>query len=119
MELSAIYDSTHGATLSVITPAWAKYVYKDYPERFIQFAVRVFDIDYDFMDPNNTAIKGILALEAFFRRIGVPVTMKELGIPDDSRFEEMADKYMSTGIHGEIRQITREDFINILKLAKG
>jgi alcohol dehydrogenase YqhD (iron-dependent ADH family) len=119
MELSAIYNTTHGATLSVITPAWAKYVYREYPEKFIQFAMRVFGIDYDFMDPANTAREGITALEAFFRRLGVPTTLEEIGVVDDSRFEEMADKYLSIGPYGDIKRLTKEDFINILKLAQG
>jgi alcohol dehydrogenase YqhD (iron-dependent ADH family) len=119
MELSAIYDTTHGATLSVITPAWAKYVYKEYPERFIQFAIRVFDIDYDFMDPINTAMEGIAALETFFKRLGVPTILEEIGVTDDSKFEEMADKYMNIGPYGDIKKLTKEDFINILKLARG
>ncbi|MDR0583542.1 MAG: iron-containing alcohol dehydrogenase, partial [Treponema sp.] len=118
MELSAIYGSTHGATLSVITPAWAKYVHKEYPARFIQFAVRVFGIDYDFMDPINTAMEGIIALEDFFKRLGVPTVLEEIGVTDDSKFEEMADKYLSIGPYGDIKKLTKEDFINILKLAR-
>jgi alcohol dehydrogenase YqhD (iron-dependent ADH family) len=119
MELSAIYNTTHGATLSVITPAWAKYVHREYPEKFIQFAMRVFGINYDFMDPVNTAREGIAALEAFFKRLGVPTTLEEIGVVDDSRFEEMADKYLSIGPYGDIKQLTKEDFISILKLAQG
>lgn len=118
MELGAIYDATHGATLSVVTPAWAKYVYKEYPRRFDQFAVRVFDIDYDFENPENTALEGIRALEAFFKRIGVPITLEEIGVKDDSRFTEMADKYFSTGHSGDIKKIGKDDFINILRMAR-
>lgn len=117
MELSAAYDSTHGATLSVITPAWAKYVYRENLDRFVQFAVRVFDINYDFMDPSNTAMEGILALEAFFRRLGIPTTLEELGVKDGSRFDEMGDKYVQGGLYGDIKRLEREDFINILKMA--
>ncbi len=46
MEISAIYDSVHGATLSVLTPSWARYVYRNNLDRFVQFAVRVFDVAY-------------------------------------------------------------------------
>jgi len=118
MVISGIYNSTHGATLSVITPAWAKYIYKNNIARFAQFATRVFDIEYDFNAPENTALEGILALESFFKRIGIPTTLEELGIPDDSNFEEMADKYEQGGTAGDIVKIQGEDFINILKLAR-
>jgi len=118
MVISGIYGSTHGATLSVITPAWAKYIYKHNVDRFAQFAVRVFDIEYDFMDPENTAMEGIIALEAFFKRIGIPTELEELGITDDSRFDEMADLYELGGFAGDIVQIKKDDFVNILKLAR-
>jgi hypothetical protein len=30
----------------------------------------------------------------------------------------MAEKYLSTGPYGDIKKLTKEDFINILKLAR-
>ncbi|HBF38006.1 MAG TPA: NADH-dependent alcohol dehydrogenase, partial [Firmicutes bacterium] len=47
-ELSAVYDVAHGAGLAVIFPAWMKYTLHRNLERFIQFAVRVWDVEYDF-----------------------------------------------------------------------
>ncbi|TPB48779.1 NADH-dependent alcohol dehydrogenase, partial [Burkholderia pseudomallei] len=44
-ELSAIYDVAHGAGLSVITPAWMKYVYKENPHMFEQFAINVMGVE--------------------------------------------------------------------------
>jgi alcohol dehydrogenase YqhD (iron-dependent ADH family) len=70
------------------------------------------------MDPINTAMEGIIALENFFKRLGVPAVLEEIGVTDDSKFEEMADKYLSTGPYGDIKKLTKEDFINILKLAR-
>ena len=118
MEISAVYDTTHGATLSVITPAWAKYVYRENINRFVQFAMNVFGIEYDFMNPEKTASEGIYALESFFRRLGLPTKLEEIKIIDESRFEEMANKYMLIGPFGDMKKIFKEDFINILRLAK-
>ena len=117
MELSAIYNTTHGATLSVLTPAWMKYVYKNNLNRFAQFAVRVWNVDADFNNPEKTALEGIKRLSEFFKELGLPLTLKELNIPDD-RFEEMAAKYEETGIVGSIMELKKEDVVNILKLAK-
>ena len=42
-EISGIYDTVaHGAGLSIVTPAWMKYVYKQDINKFAQFAIRVF-----------------------------------------------------------------------------
>jgi len=89
-ELSGIYDVPHGSGLAVIFPAWMKYVYKHDINRFVQFAVRVWDVK-ELKDQEKTALAGIAALTQFFQSLNLPTTMRELGIKDD-RFEEMADK---------------------------
>ena len=79
-ELSAVYGVAHGASLSVIFPAWMKYVYKHNVKRFVQFASRVWGIDCCFGTDEEVALKGIDSLIKFFRELGLPVTLKELGI---------------------------------------
>ena len=117
-ELSAMYNATHGATLSVITPAWARYVYKGNLSRFIQFAMRVFDVEYDIDDEERTALEGINQLEQFFKRIHVPTRMQELGITTDEKYHEMAEKACQIGLLGDIKNLDAEDVYNILKLAE-
>lgn len=117
-ELSAMYDSTHGATLSVITPAWARYVYKENLSRFVQFAMRVFDIEYDIDDEEWTALEGIRSLSQFFKRLNIPTTMKELGISTDEKYKEMAEKACQIGPLGDIKKLTVEDVVQIYKLAE-
>ena len=55
-ELSGIYDIAHGAGLSIIFPAWMKYVYKHNVSRFVQFASRVFNVEIDFYNPENVCL---------------------------------------------------------------
>ncbi|HIQ58658.1 MAG TPA: iron-containing alcohol dehydrogenase [Candidatus Merdivicinus intestinavium] len=91
-ELSGAYDRVaHGAGLAVIFPAWAKYICTHNISRFAQYAVNVWGIPMNFEHPERTALAGIEATEQYFRSIGMPVRLSELGI-DDSRFEEMAEK---------------------------
>lgn len=118
-EVSAIYDVAHGAGLAVIFPAWMKYMLSRNLWRFVQFAVRVWDVEMDFDDPTQTALEGIRRLEAFYRRLGMPVTLAELEVPDD-RLEEMATKavkpWMSTV--GHVSKLTRDEVLAVLKLAR-
>jgi hypothetical protein len=118
-ELSAIYDVAHGAGLAVVFPAWMKYVYKHDVARFCQFAVRVWGVEPDFRSPEETALEGISRLEKYFRSIGMPVTLKELGVPDD-RLEEMAAKATNddTSTVGQFVKLKKADVLNVLKLAK-
>jgi alcohol dehydrogenase YqhD (iron-dependent ADH family) len=116
-ELSGIYDIAHGAGLSIISPAWMRYVYKKDVERFAQFAVRVMDQEPDFYDMEKTALKGIERLKEFFKGIGLPVTLKEANIPYD-RLEEMAAKCTESGSVGNFVKLDRDDVLTILKMAK-
>ncbi len=93
-ELSAIYDVAHGAGLAVLTPAWMRYVYKENVPMFVQFAINVMGVDGSYRDPAAITEEGITRLCAFFARLELPSTLKELGI-DEEHLEEMAKK--STG----------------------
>lgn len=117
MEISAIYNATHGATLSVLTPAWAKYVYKCNLSRFVQFAMRIFDVEYDIDNEERTALEGIYRLEDFFKGIGVATSMQEMGIDTTERYEEMAKKAVEKGLLGDIKKLNANDIYNILMLA--
>ncbi|NMB46565.1 MAG: iron-containing alcohol dehydrogenase [Firmicutes bacterium] len=118
-ELSGIYDVAHGAGLAVVFPAWMKYVYRHNIDRFVQFAVRVWNVEQNFFEPEKTVLEGIRRMEEFFQSIGLPVTLEGLGIPDD-RLEEMAAKCRKSpdGTVGNFVKLTSEDVLNILKLAK-
>ena len=64
-ELSALFGVTHGAGLAAIWGSWARYVMPQHVSRFVQFAVNVMGVDNDFAYPEETALKGIEAIERF------------------------------------------------------
>jgi len=118
MELSAIYDIAHGAGLAIIYPAWMRYVYKHDLERFALFANKVFDIEVNKNNLEETALKGIDALENFYKVIKMPTRLHEVDI-DNTHFEEMTDKLLSSGNKtiGNFVKLNKEDMINIYNLA--
>ena len=118
-EISGIYDIAHGAGLAIVFPAWMKYVYKQDVQRFAQFAVRVWDVDYNFFNPEETALKGIEKLKEFFSSLGLPVSLKDAEI-DDSRLEEMADKCTAsdTKTVGSFVKLNKQAVYDILTIAK-
>ena len=76
--LSAKYDVAHGASLSAVWPAWARYVAgSDGFRRFAQFARRVWAVDE--AGDEAAARLGIERQTAFFRSLGMPVSLPELG----------------------------------------
>lgn len=121
-ELSAIYDVAHGAGLAVLTPSWMQYVYKDHINMFVQFAVNIMGVEGSYRDPDAIVQKGIARLSEFFKKIGLPTTLEELGI-DSSNLELMAKKatgeaYGSEHGIGGLKKLYWQDVLNIYNLAK-
>jgi len=119
-ELSGFNDVAHGAGLAVIFPAWLKYVYKQDIDLFVQFAVRVWNVEQDFYNKEKTALAGIAKLEEFFKDLGLPVRLSEIGIKEE-HFQTIADKcrtFHEDDTVGNFVKLTREDIVNILKIAK-
>ena len=118
-ELSGKYDFVaHGAGLSIIFPAWAEYVYQHNLDRFIQYATQVWDVPDDYDDPADIAIQGIVATKAFFREIGMPTKLSQLGIGEEA-FEEMAEKCTNYGtrvLPGDL-PLGKQEIIDIFRLA--
>ncbi len=77
-ELSALFGVTHGAGLAALWPSWARYVMPKHVSRFVQFAVNVMGVQNDFAHPEETAERGIQALEQWYRQIGMPTNIHEL-----------------------------------------
>lgn len=117
--LSGEYDAVHGETISVLLPVWALEVYDANIKRFAQFANRVFGIDYDFYDEHerHTAIEGIVALRGFFNQLGLPSTLKEIGITTDEKFEKMAKEACRYGSVGGLKVLYQSDVENIYRKA--
>lgn len=117
-ELSGIYDVAHGAGLAVVFPAWMKYVVKHDVNRFVQWAVRVWNVDLDVFDLEATARQGIARMEAFFQSLGLATTLSGLGVTDD-RYAEMADKGTNgdTKTVGNFVKLGSKDVEAVLRLA--
>lgn len=100
-ELGAQYDVTHGAGLTAVWPSWAKYVMKNCLPRFVRFAKNVMQVEPGATD-EETALKGIDTMAAFFRSIGMPTNLKELGVsPTEEEFKLLA-KNCAIAVGGKV-----------------
>ena len=94
-------------------------VYDSCKDRFYQFAVNVMEATPS--DDIDTVIHtGIEKLEAFFRSIHMPTSLKELGIaPSDAILREMAHNcaIASGGKKGSAKVLYEEDMYQIYKAA--
>ena len=112
--VSLLFGAAHGATLSVIMPAWARYLYEDNPVPFARLGEEVFDI-FDGSDEEK-ALEAIEALEDFFKDINAPTTLRELGVKEDDidRLAENAAKLLPYGV---LKELEPEDIAEIYRLA--
>ena len=119
-ELGGMFDVAHGAGLAAVWGSWARYVMDEKPERFAQFAVDVMGVE-ESDDVKSTALKGIEAVEEFYRMIEMPTNMKELGInPTDEQIKDMAMKATNhdTQQLGAFKKLSAKDLVEIYKTAK-
>lgn len=80
-ELTGLYPSVaHGAGLAVIVPAWLTFVAGKSPAKVAQFARRVMDVTEP--DDIKAAREGITRLSTFFKSLGLPSTLSELGVKE-------------------------------------
>ena len=119
MALSAKYDHTHGATLSAVWASWARYLYEDAIGRFAQYARNVWGIHTS--DDRQAAMLGIDATESFFKEIGMPVSLHELGLTDPTDEEIKALALHATADNtmklSRIRPLDSSDVEKIYRMA--
>ena len=119
-ELGGLYDVAHGAGLAAIWGSWARYVYKDCLPRFKKFAINVMGVTPTGSD-EEIAIKGIEAMEDFYRQIKMPTNLRELGVEaTDEDLKLMAHK-CAVGVNGgkgSAKFLRENDMYEIYKMSR-
>ena len=115
-EMSAV-DSriAHGAGLAVVWPAYLEYIHKGDLARFVQYAERIWDVEPG--EPEAVAMEGIKRTRAYFNEIGMPATLRDVGLSQDD-IPAMADKATNSGktVFSSPVPIDRQAFIDIYNL---
>ena len=119
-ELGGMFDVAHGAGLAAVWGSWARYVLDARPARFAQFAVNVMGVDPG-ADDTETALKGIAAMEEFYRSIEMPVCVKDMGIEmTEEQMQELAEKcsFFGEKTIGCVKKLNKDDIYQIYKNAR-
>ena len=120
-ELGGLYDIAHGAGLAAIWGSWARYVYKDCLPRFKKYAINVMGIPADAGTDEEIALKGIEAMEDFYRQIKMPTNLRELGVnatEDDLKLMAHKCAVGVDGGKGSARFLREEDMLEIFKMSR-
>lgn len=120
-ELSARFDFAHGATLSAVWGSWAEYCWRTNPARFAQYGTRVWHLDAQGKSQEQLAREAIEITVAFFRSLGMPTSLSQLGcgVVGDEVLRDMACRATFYGQQtaGTFRVLGYEDILAIYRLA--
>lgn len=120
-ELSARFDFAHGATLSAVWGSWAAYCWKTNPARFAQYGVKVWGLDPAGKTQEELAQEAIARTVDFFRSLGMPTSLVELGcgLQTEEELEELARRCTFYGQRtiGAFQVLGYEDILEIYRLA--
>lgn len=120
-EMGGMFDVAHGAGLAAVWGSWARYVLASCTPRFYRFARKVMGVA-DEGTEEEVALKGIEAMEGFYRSIKMPTNMKELGIaPTKEQLRTMAHmcSVAAGGKKGSAKVLREEDMLEIYRMALG
>jgi len=89
-------DIAHGAGIAICYLGWARYVYRKDTPKFAQLARVLFDIKVE--DDEKAAIMGVNAMKDFYVLIGMPTSLREVGITENDLLP-LADLVSGNGTH--------------------
>jgi alcohol dehydrogenase YqhD (iron-dependent ADH family) len=108
--LSVLYDVPHGASLSIVYPAWLKLMKERVPSRVQELGTAIFEA--------NTINDTIYKLEYFFKIMESPLRLKEIGIDiSDAHTREKIKKAMVINkVTGQAHKLTESDYDKLIDL---
>ncbi len=111
-QLGAYTNCNHGCGLAAIHPAYYRHIYQNGLDKFVRFAKQVWDVSADGKTENEIALEGIQALVDFIKEIGLPTTLRELGMTDKQLLPDIAASCnIAPGSYGTM---TKEAILDIL-----
>lgn len=106
--LSFLYDTPHGATLSIIYPAWMRLLKERAGDRIIQLGQELFDV--------NTVDETIDSFETYFKSLGSPVRCQEAGIEESENdaILELMNRNLAEGANFKLSDEDREKLLGYM-----
>ena len=113
--VSALYDVTHGVGLAILIPSWMEYVLTEETRwKFVEYAQNVWQIQG--AGSSSVAQKGIEQTRDFFVHLGMPTTLREVGVQEHD-LEKIAEKTVQHGEIGKFKKLGKHDVRAVLKQA--
>lgn len=111
-QLGAYTGCNHGQGMAVLQPVYYRHIYKDGLKKFARFAANVWNVPKEGRSEEEMAERGIEKLTEFIHEIGLPATLRELGVRDKSVLKKVAGS--SRYSMGGYRKLSSEEILDIL-----
>ena len=105
-------NATHGMTLAAVSTAYYNFIMPYGLEKFKRFAVNVWNVNPEGKSDEETAKEGIEEMRKWMKKLGLVMTLSELGVKEDM-IEGIADSTLV--MEGGYKILTREEISDILK----
>ena len=114
--LGAYFDTPHGLANALLLPHVLRWNGVVCPDRFRDMGC-IFGLDMDNLTDEEAVEKVCDAIDKLARSVGIPKTLKEIGIPYDS-LETLANQAINdVCTPGNPREVTKEDILALYKEA--
>lgn len=112
-KLEAYTDCLHGDDCAVLRPAYYQRLCQNKPEKFARFAGNVWEIPAEGKTEQELAKAGISAFSEFIWELGLPGTLRELGIKDKAELERIAEDCSASP--GSYQRMDQKEISRILE----
>lgn len=112
-QIGAYTDCAHGAGLAAVSIPYYKYIYPYGIDKFVRFAEKIWNVDTSGMSKEEAALSGIDKLKEFIKALGLPQTLRELGVSHDMLVKIAGS--VSEG--GGYKKLNEKDVLTILNNA--
>ncbi|NOY50154.1 MAG: iron-containing alcohol dehydrogenase [Chlorobi bacterium] len=108
-EISLLFDTAHGATLSIAYPAWLKLQGDRIPERITKMGEALFGA--------GTVDDSISELEKAFKKLLSPIRLSEIGLDEDDAAKLLA-QYNKNKVSGMFHSLGSSDHEKLIDLMR-
>ncbi len=110
--VGAYTDATHGMTLAAVSLPYYRLIMPYGVKKFARFATEVWGVSPDGKSDADLAQEGLAAMESWMRKLGLAMTIRELGATEEM-IEGIADATFI--LDGGYKVLTRDEVVKVLK----
>ncbi|WP_322182816.1 iron-containing alcohol dehydrogenase [Neglectibacter caecimuris] len=112
-QLGAYTNCNHGEGLAVLHPVYYRHICESGAEKFARFAVQIWQIDPEGKTEKELAYAGVELLADFIKELGLPTTLRELGIDESTDLRAIAES--CTCVPNAYQVMTHEEILGIFQ----